>query len=839
MRKKLPFSTRKTLQLCIIFWLIIFSQPLLGQVTLIKDCVPGTSSSSVLLHDTINNKILLSYTDPVYGYELFVSDGTDAGTVLLKDINVSGNSSPSGFFRYNGHIYFSAIDAANGRELWRTDGTPAGTILIKDINAGVMSSSPSGFNVLNGELMFFADDGIMGGELWKTDGTTAGTVLVKDVNSGVSGSYHGASTVANGILFFSAYDGINGVELWKSDGTDAGTVMIKDLHVGGQFDGSNPENLITVGNTVFFKADDGSSGKEVWKSDGTSAGTVLVQDLNPGSSNSIPNTMPLIEINGKVLFYAYDGGTNSGIWTTDGTAAGTFFITPGSIAYTTEFNGEIYFTSSANEILKTDGTVAGSVPIKNVGAILTNSKVIGTKFYFTGNNGDGVTGDELWESDGTTSGTVFVHDIYPGTYEYDPGFGIVHIPNSSNPSNFIYYNGIPYFTATDSAHGKELYAVLPPCQNPDIPTLAISADSVCKGGNVTISISSSDSLREATEWVLYSGSCGGQLMDQNATGNFTVTIDSNQTFFVRGEGGCALPGNCGSTSVKIISTSFGSDVLSSCDSAYINGNWYYSSTSVIDTLIGLASSGCDSIVTTTLTILNTPITNLTLTACDSALVAGNVYYSSQVVYDTLAGVNCDSIVATNLTIYNTPETIIQLDGCDSLEFNGQYYFTNTIINDTLSGAHCDSIVKYELSISNHNSVHIDTNLTIGDTLILNSGAYTTDGIYIDSLLNEFGCDSIVTFTVSFDPNGVNDLLNSEPQLILYPNPATDLLLVKLKDQQLVHSEGRIYNSIGREVMHVQNLDTPINVGSLSTGIYTIQVRLQNYTYTTTFYKRNF
>ena len=84
--------------------------------------------------------------------------------------------------------YFSASDGISGPALWKTDGTSAGTVLVKDINPGVNGSRPGGFAVFNGVLYFSANDGSNGSELWKTDGTAAGTQLVKDINPEVGDS---------------------------------------------------------------------------------------------------------------------------------------------------------------------------------------------------------------------------------------------------------------------------------------------------------------------------------------------------------------------------------------------------------------------------------------------------------------------------------------------------------------------------------------------------------------------------------------------------------------------------------------------------------------------------
>ena len=112
--------------------------------------------------------------------------------------------------------YFAAVDG-----IWKSDGTTAGTVLIKDIYPGSGATSPSRLTNVNGTVYFTADDGTHGLELWKSDGTAAGTVMVKDINPGSAGSYFHGLTAVNGTLFFSVNDGTIGDELWKSDGTVA------------------------------------------------------------------------------------------------------------------------------------------------------------------------------------------------------------------------------------------------------------------------------------------------------------------------------------------------------------------------------------------------------------------------------------------------------------------------------------------------------------------------------------------------------------------------------------------------------------------------------------------
>ena len=88
----------------------------------------------------------------------------------------------------NGTLFFQANDGSSGEELWKSDGTSAGTVMVKDIANGG-SSFPRELTNVNGTLFFRASDGIANGpELWKSDGTTAGTVMVKDIRSGGLGT---------------------------------------------------------------------------------------------------------------------------------------------------------------------------------------------------------------------------------------------------------------------------------------------------------------------------------------------------------------------------------------------------------------------------------------------------------------------------------------------------------------------------------------------------------------------------------------------------------------------------------------------------------------------------
>ena len=63
-------------------------------------------------------------------------------------------------------LYFAAKDGINGHELWKTDGTEAGTMMVKDINSGNGDGSPGWLTAVGNTLYFRANDGINGYELW-------------------------------------------------------------------------------------------------------------------------------------------------------------------------------------------------------------------------------------------------------------------------------------------------------------------------------------------------------------------------------------------------------------------------------------------------------------------------------------------------------------------------------------------------------------------------------------------------------------------------------------------------------------------------------------------------
>jgi ELWxxDGT repeat protein len=118
--------------------------------------------------------------------QLWKSDGTGPGTVRLKQDAVDPIVDPGTRLFALGHqLLFAGKDAEHGTELWTSDGTEAGTRLLADLEPGRQSSGPEGFIELGGRALFSASAAGRSlpyqprTSLWTSDGTTAGTTLVR------------------------------------------------------------------------------------------------------------------------------------------------------------------------------------------------------------------------------------------------------------------------------------------------------------------------------------------------------------------------------------------------------------------------------------------------------------------------------------------------------------------------------------------------------------------------------------------------------------------------------------------------------------------------------------
>ncbi len=114
-------------------------------------------------------------------FESLESRRTLSVSVSFADLNTNGESSPFALVSTSLGVVFSAFTPAFGREIYITDGTTAGTRMIRDIEPGATSSFPATFVEMNGIIYFTAITVNSGSELWRTDGTEFGTYQVAEI----------------------------------------------------------------------------------------------------------------------------------------------------------------------------------------------------------------------------------------------------------------------------------------------------------------------------------------------------------------------------------------------------------------------------------------------------------------------------------------------------------------------------------------------------------------------------------------------------------------------------------------------------------------------------------
>ncbi|WP_339660281.1 T9SS type A sorting domain-containing protein [uncultured Polaribacter sp.] len=289
----------------------------------------GNLDSEPKFQTELNGKIYFAADDNIHGRELFVFDGTS--TSLVKDINPGFQSSnPFDFYLVNNKLFFKAYTLEKGYELWVTDGKETGTKIVKDINPTGDAFVNDGrayvrigeFSQFNNELYFYADNGTNGMEPWKSDGTEAGTIMLKDINSGANPSFRPALDVRpkfvpynNEMYFFAVKTGTENsatkTEMWKTNGTSSGTILVSPVNSLAKEGTFYTSNLFTFNNLLYFNAEGRFTRKRnLIKTDGTTAGTKIVTELKSNTE-----VYPLK----NKIYYLFDDRQGAGeeIWAID------------------------------------------------------------------------------------------------------------------------------------------------------------------------------------------------------------------------------------------------------------------------------------------------------------------------------------------------------------------------------------------------------------------------------------------------------------------------------------------------------------------------------------------
>lgn len=439
----------------------------------------GTGPGTVLLRTTAETesipgfraleaagRIYFPYSTARYGTEIWVTDGTPAGTDVFVDLQPATNGQGA-----------KAITAGPTRahflhgSLWSTDGTEAGTRLVT--YAGVpVKATESGSIVAMGDVGFYC-----GGEaLWRTDGSDAGTHPLSPSGQACRWLVRSADE-----LFFLLLDTTTGKEsLWRSSGSLAGTALVREMPVEAR-------DAVAHGNGILFRGTSPEAGTEPWVSDGTPEGTHIVKDVAPGNRGGLQSEI----VGGGPVAYFVGGPTGLELWKTDGTEAGTSLVLDTGLAeyaFAGQIEGVLYFFGHAAysytwSLWRSDGTPGGTVAVKPFpGGILVNDGVTSPvvsegRVYFSHTE----NGERLWSSDGTAAGTrpltpsrgAGLLSPVPGGLAFGTLDGIGFTDGTlegtrmlgrvaggpSQPSKpfFTRLGSMLLFSASDAYHGEELW----------------------------------------------------------------------------------------------------------------------------------------------------------------------------------------------------------------------------------------------------------------------------------------------------------------------------------------------------------------------------------------------
>ena len=309
-----------------------------------------------------------------FGFRLFVSDGTPAGTVDLNPgfvtygrvagsriVNIGDNlylaldtrNEGSELYAYNkqtgqialiedyaagdsdgvgrvlgaihNQLYLSAALPEAGLEPATVDVTAAAftPALLIDLNPSTSGSNPRDYFRFGGAQYVVATPGTaVGEELVRVAGN--GSIEVFDLAAGPAGSSVSTQRLVreNDVFFYAdtlSSRGSRGRTLYKITGD---TVINVVPNVAIRFPGDSQEGILTeFGGRVLFTADIDRSGYELYATNGDRGDYELLLDAIPGTSDS--NPAGALVLGDRLYFSARLPEGGRGTYSTDGTAAGT------------------------------------------------------------------------------------------------------------------------------------------------------------------------------------------------------------------------------------------------------------------------------------------------------------------------------------------------------------------------------------------------------------------------------------------------------------------------------------------------------------------------------------
>ncbi len=524
-----------------------------GGTVLLADVDPG---NFVTFTDSQGTELVYFVGSSPQGPALWETNGTVAGTSIVQSLP----SQPATSYTYGptdydltaagGKLFFLSSDGKGGQDLWLSDGTAAGTSVVKDIvqtstydgTTSYYSLSVGDLTAAGGKLFFSAQDPNGGIDLWVSNGTASGTTVLNDLPGSAGAQYYpGVSnlTAAAGELFFTGDNGTDGPQPWVSNGTSSGTFMLADVNPGAA--GSAPGSFTQIGSNVYFFMNESATTVGLWQTNGTVAGTTKVTDAFPSltvNSSTYAPSLGNVTAIGSQLFFALEYNVSPTpqfeLWASDGTTRGTHEVVPSSLPSGATFsemqnfgalgNALVFTANDGNgaELWTSDGTASGTTVIDDNGPTVVDSYYNGYSepyealdaesgiLYFAGN--DAASGTQLWRTDGTQNGTLMVSD-------FSGSSSAALVPLAVVNNQLLFYGD-------DGVHGEELWsAAIPP--GPTITPIPAQTAVVNQQLTVDVQASENGNPSAVLAYALIQGPPQGASI--SATGVFTWTPTTAQT----------------------------------------------------------------------------------------------------------------------------------------------------------------------------------------------------------------------------------------------------------------------------------------------------------------------
>ena len=377
------------------------------------------------------------------GSQLWVSDGTAAGTRFVRDIGNQVLDTYLQSWQVVAGIFYAITESG---EWLHSDGTAAGTFVLAHV-------TPNFRPVLCrlGSVVY----AVTTAGIWRTGGTPATTELiapwsVEDVEQVVE---------QRNRLFIQAFP-----DLWISDGTPTGLRRIRLAGIAMP----DEYSLVPLRDEAAFTA----GGNELLTIDPSGETVTPLRNLEPADGSSGPYGQ--IVFDGQLFFCALtapDYGS-ARLFASDGTTAGTRIVSAeaqgaacmgrdGS-ALLASVGAHLFFDANGRP-WATDGTPGGSRVLGNPATLASGTPIaaIGDRLIFSG--GPPSYGEcprfniQPWITDGTPSNTQEIVALNPF---FGPlgGSQCDSLPLSSDPGPGVSLGQTVLFAADDLLHGRELFS---------------------------------------------------------------------------------------------------------------------------------------------------------------------------------------------------------------------------------------------------------------------------------------------------------------------------------------------------------------------------------------------